>query len=322
MFKIQLQKKYVLLIIGIAVVLLFPLLIYAGFLSAPKNFPPGSTVSVDSGSGLLELSNKLEDEGVIRSSFWFRIAAIIFKGERGLQAGEYALEGKEGVFDLARRIVQGDYRIKRIKLTIPEGFTVKKISALFDTNEFQNFDRNIFEKNAQEGYLFPDTYFVHVNATATSTIRMLRDNFIRKIFYLMPEIEESGHSLDEIIIMASILESEANTKEDREIVSGILWKRLEKGMPLQVDSSFIYVNGKTTKDLTLEDLKIKSPYNTYLYKGLPPTPISNPGIESIQAAIHPKETSYLFFLTGTDGKMYYAKTFEEHVRNKQKFLKN
>lgn len=322
MLKSWLKKKYVLLVIGIVAILSFPVLIYAGFLSAPRPFPQGFTVSVDSGSGLLELSNKLEEEGVIRSSFWFRIAAILFKGERGLQAGEYALQGKENVFDLARRIVNGDYRIKRIKLTIPEGFTVKKISSLFDTNEFENFDKIMFEKTAQEGYLFPDTYFIHVNATATSTIRMLRDNFIRKIFYLMPEVEESGRTLDEIIIMASILESEANTKDDREIVSGILWKRLDTGMPLQVDASFVYVNGKTTKDLTLDDLKIKSPYNTYLYKGLPPTPISNPGLESIEAAIHPKESPYLFFLTGTDGKMYYAKTFEEHVKNKQKFLKN
>lgn len=316
-----LKKKFVLLIIGIVVLGLLVLGSYSLFFSAPKDFPAGSTVSVTSGSGLLQLSRSLEEEGVIRSSFWFRIVAIFFKGERGLQAGDYALNVPENVFKVARRVISGDYQIKRVKMTIPEGFTVKKISSLFN-EEFTSFDKNLFESVAQEGYLFPDTYFINVNATATSTIRLLRDNFIRKIFYLMPEIEESGRSLEDIIIMASILEGEAKTLEDRKIVSGILWKRLELGMPLQVDASFVYINGKTTKDLTLDDLKIDSPYNTYLYKGLPPTPISNPGLESISAAIHPTETKYLYFLTGTDGKMYYASTHDEHVRNKQKFLKD
>jgi UPF0755 protein len=316
-----LRKKFVLLIIGILILIVLVAGGYSLFVSPPKKFPTGSTVSVESGSGLLQLSRSLEEEGVIRSSFWFRIAAIFFKGERGLQAGDYALNVPENVFRIARRVISGDYQIKRVKLTIPEGFTVKKISSLFN-EEFSSFDKRVFENSALEGYLFPDTYFIHVNATATSTIRLLRDNFIRKIFYLMPDIEESGHTLDEIIIMASILESEAKTLEDRKIVSGILWKRLEIGMPLQVDASFVYINGKTTADLTLEDLKINSPYNTYLYKGLPPTPISNPGLESITAAIYPTDTKYLYFLTGTDGKMYYAATHDEHVKNKQKFLKD
>jgi len=105
-----------------------------------------------------------------------------------------------------------------------------------------------------------------------------------------------GHTLEEIIIMASLIEGEAHTQEDREIISGILWKRLKLGLPLQVDASFAYVNGKTTKELTTDDLKIDSPFNTYLYKGLPPTPISNPGLESIKAAIHPLATPYLYFL--------------------------
>jgi UPF0755 protein len=289
-----LRKKFVLLIIGILILIVLVAGGYSLFVSPPKKFPTGSTVSVESGSGLLQLSRSLEEEGVIRSSFWFRIAAIFFKGERGLQAGDYALNVPENVFRIARRVISGDYQIKRVKLTIPEGFTVKKISSLFN-EEFSSFDKRVFENSALEGYLFPDTYFIHVNATATSTIRLLRDNFIRKIFYLMPDIEESGHTLDEIIIMASILESEAKTLEDRKIVSGILWKRLEIGMPLQVDASFVYINGKTTADLTLEDLKINSPYNTYLYKGLPPTPISNPGLESITAAIYPTDTKLSLF---------------------------
>lgn len=222
---------------------------------------------------------------------------------------------------MARRIVRGDHDINSIRITIPEGFTVRKISNLFD-ERFLFFDNSTFESDAPEGYLFPDTYFIPVTATASSTLRLLRHNFIRKIFPVMPEVEKSGRSLEDIIVMASILEGEAKTREDMEIVSGILWKRIEIGMPLQVDTSFVYILGKATEDLTLSDLEVKSPYNTYLYKGLPPGPISNPGLDSIRAAVNPTTTPYLYFLTGNDGKMYYARTFDEHVKNKQKYLNN
>lgn len=304
------------------VVLVFALALSAVYfmtIRPPKSFPADTIVTVASGSGLLELSSELEGEEVIRSPFWFRITAILLGGERGMQAGDYYMKEPENVFSIARRIVKGDYQIERIKITIPEGFTVAKISALFD-EKFPLFDHKAFEELAPEGYLFPDTYFMPVSATATSTIRVLRDNFIRKIFPVMPAVELSGHSLEEIITMASIIESEANNKEDREMVSGILWRRIELGIPLQVDSSFVYVNGKSTKDLTMSDLEINSPYNTYLYKGLPPGPISNPGMESIMAALNPTVSPYLYFLTGDDGVMYYATNHDEHVKNKQKFL--
>ena len=238
-----------------------------------------------------------------------------------MRAGEYYLPKAQNVFRLAWRVSRGDHQLETVKITIPEGFSKKKISLLFD-ERFEFFDNESFLEMAPEGYLFPDTYFVQVNATASSTAKLLRNNFIRKIFEVMPEVEKSGKDLEDIITMASILEGEANTKEDREIVSGILWKRLAAGIPLQVDASFVYVNGKTTGDLTLDDLKIDSPYNTYIYRGLPPGPISNPGLESIYAALYPTTTPYLYFLTGKDGKMYYAKTFDEHKANIEKYLPN
>lgn len=292
----------------------------ARIVTPPFGYPTGSIVSVDEGTGLHELSEQLKEKNVIRSPFWFRTAAQMLGGERDMKAGQYYLEEPESPFMLAWRILHGRYDIETVKLTIPEGFTVKKISALFD-DRFPFFDNSTFETSAPEGYLFPDTYFMPVTATASSTMKVLRDNFIRKIFPLMPDVEVSDRSLEEIIIMASIIESEANTQEGREIVSDILWKRLDKGMALQVDATFVYVNGKTTAELTQSDLKIDSPYNTYLYPGLPPTPISNPGIESIQAALHPTTTPYLYFLTGDDGNMYYSRTFDEHVAKKQKYIR-
>lgn len=293
---------------------------YGSAAAPPKDFPTGSIITVPEGTGLLELSNDLYHEKVIRSPFWFRVAAIALGGERGMRAGGYNLSAPESVFRMAWRIAEGKHGIPTVKITIPEGFTAKKISSLFGL-QFLLFSHKQFESLAPEGYMFPDTYFIQTNATATSTIKLLKDNFIRKIFPMMPDVQRSGHSLDDIITMASIIENEANTKEDREIVSGILWKRLRQNVPLQVDATLTYINGKTSAEMTADDLKANSPYNTYKYPGLPPTPISNPGLESIEAALHPEDTPYMYFLTGDDGKMHYARTFDEHKANKAKYLR-
>lgn len=264
----------------------------------PKEFPTGNIITVEEGSGLHTLTMNLKEHKVIRSPFWFRAFAIMLGGERDMKAGEYYLEKPQGPFVLAWRILHGKYDIESLKITVPEGFTVEKISKLFD-DRFPHFDNQYFESVAPEGYLFPDTYFVPVTATASSTIKIMRDNFIRKIFTVMPDIEKSGKTTEEIIVMASLIEGETNTQEDREIVSGILWKRLKIGMPLQVDVEM----------------------KTYEFPGLPKEPINNPGLNSIKAAIHPTTTPYLYYLTGDDGKMYYSKTFDEHVEKKLKYIR-
>lgn len=312
--KFRAGKEIYLVAIGI---FLFLTLVFA--LSAPRHFPEKTFVTVESGTGLHGLSLKLHELKIIRSPFWFRAFAIFLGGERNMKAGEYYLESSESSLTLAWRIFHGHYDVETAKITVPEGFTNKKISALFD-ERFSLFDKRYFEILASEGYLFPDTYFIPVTASATSTIDMFRNNFDRRLGPLMPEIEKSERTLDEIIKMASILEGEARTAEDMRIVSGILWKRLDNDIPLQVDTSFAYINGKTTKELTIDDLKIRSPYNSYLYRGLPPTPISNPGLESIRAALYPTRTPYLYFLTGDDGEMYYSRTFDEHVEKKLKYI--
>ena len=294
--------------------------IFIFVLTPPWSFPSKSIITISEGSGLHTLSINLEEGRVIRSPFWFRTFSIVLGGGRNMKAGQYYLSRPLNSFTIAWRIFHGHYNIETVKITIPEGFTVKKISNLFD-NRFTFFDHQAFEFSAPEGYLFPDTYFVQVTATATSTIKMLNDNFTRKIDSIKEKLESSDKTLDEIITMASILEGEARGLEDMAVVSGILWKRIDQDIPLQVDTRFIYVNGNTTKELTSDDLKIKSPYNTYLYRGLPPTPISNPGLVSIEAALNPTTTPYLYFLTGDDGEMYYSKTFDEHVEKKRKHIK-
>ena len=151
--------------------------------------------------------------------------------------------------------------------------------------------------------------------------RSLRANFDTKIKALSPAIDASGHSLSDIVIMASLVEKEARTSANRRIVAGILWNRLEKNMPLQVDAVFGYINNRDTYSPSLTDLKIDSPYNTYVYKGLPPGPINNPGLDSLDAAVNPTKTDYFYYLTGSDNQMHYATTYAEHQANQKKYLK-
>ena len=268
------------------------------FTAPPLSFPTDSIVTIPEGVGFYELAKKLEQDRVIRSPLSFRVVATIIGGEREMKAGQYQMSRPQNALIIAWRMSHGDYDIETIKLTIPEGFTVEEISALFD-DRFESFDHDIFVTEAREGYLFPDTYFVPVTATASSTISLLENNFDRMIFNLLAEIEDSGHSLDDIVKMASILESEVKSEEDKRIVSGILWKRLRLNMPLQVDSD----------------------PDTYKHIGFPPRPISNPGLESIKAALRPTATPYLYFLTGDDGTTHYSLTFDEHVTKKLKYIK-
>jgi UPF0755 protein len=149
----------------------------------------------------------------------------------------------------------------------------------------------------------------------------MQKTFNEKTAPLEERIKTSQYSQNEILTLASILEREANTPESKKIVSGILQNRLTINMPLQVDATMEYILNKPLQELAPEDLNIESPYNTYLNVGLPPTPIGNPGTESIEAVLEPIESEYLFYITGEDGNFYYSKTYEEHLENIEKYLR-
>ena len=297
-------------------------LFYYLFIRPADNFPSGRVVTIEKGQGLSQVASMLENAGVVNSKFWFDNLLILQGGEKAIVAGDYYFDKPLSLFDISRRLTHGRFGIAPVKVTIPEGFSVFDIAKLF-SSKFSKFDETQFLALARdkEGYLFPDTYLFMPTVKADEAFALLTNTFKDKIAPLRPEITESGKSENDIITMASILEEEARTTESRKIVSGILWKRIRLGMPLQVDSTFQYINGKTSAELTLADLKIKSPYNTYINPGLPPTPISNPGLDSIQAALEPTVTKYLYFLTDKDGNMHYASTLDEHNKNKAKYLK-
>ncbi|MCX6738994.1 MAG: endolytic transglycosylase MltG [Candidatus Parcubacteria bacterium] len=293
------------------------------FVFAPASFIPKEKMfEIPEGYTLAKTADMLENKGIIRSGFFLRAYIALAKNDHPVISGFYLLSEKEPLYIIANRIVSGEYRISKVKILIPEGFDSEDIKKTVSSS-IPSFEGVKFLSLAKqkEGYLFPDTYFFFSIVKPEEVVVTMRNNFDEKIKPIESKIKASGHSLSEIIIMASIIEREAVTPEDRRIVSGILWKRIKLGMPLQVDAVFDYVNGKTTHSLTAEDLKADSPYNTYTNKGLPPGPICNPGIDAILAAVEPTKTAYLYYLSDKTGKIHYAKTFDEHVRNKQKYLK-
>ena len=295
----------------IVMIIFFVLAGFSGyfFLSAPKDFPSGETIVIEKGTGLAEISGKLKKEGFIRNKYAFALYARVFNKSKKIKYGKYLFNEPVSVFSLTRRLAKGEFGFKPIKVTVTEGMMIKDISELF--GDFENFDKEEFlEKTGNlEGYLFPDTYLFLPFAETEQIIKTMTDNFKNK----------AGDVGKDIVIMASLIEKEVPDSVDRKIVSGILWKRLKLGMALQVDAVFPYITG--SRKILLDDLKIDSLYNTYLYKGLPPGPISNPGLDAIIAARNPQETSYLYYLSGNDGKTHFAKTFAEHLKNKEKYLK-
>ncbi len=293
--------------------------------SPPSKFPVGFVYEIKSGESYTSVAYDFRDANIIKSPYWLKGFIYIFSGgNRKVVAGDYLMYEKQSVWALAWRVSHGDFHIKPVKITIPEGLNSFEIADIFAKN-FPSFDKGVFlnlvKKENLEGYLFPDTYFFTPSTKEEDIIKLMNDTFNDKIKSVEADIKAFGKPLKDVIKMASILEEEARLPESREIIAGILWKRLSLGMALQIDSSFKYINGKTTKDLTLEDLKIKSPYNLYVYRGLPPTPISNPGLDAIKEAINPIKTKYFYFLTDDNGNMHYAVTNDEHVANKFKYLR-
>ncbi len=292
---------------------------------------------VKKGEGAFQIAKNLKKEGILRSEFPF-LAYLIFKGkEKKLKAGYYLLSPSMKFYEIAEKLTKGDVILK--KITIIEGKNKKEIAKYLEKEgickkeEFlekiklkywkEKFD---FLKGVEaedlEGFLFPDTYFIKMEDKVEVLILKMLKNFEKKFKKEWREkIEKEGKSIYDILILASLLEKEVKNFQEKKIVSGILWKRLENDIPLQVDATITFITGKKTTKISLEETKIDSPYNTYKYKGLPPTPICNPGLESIEAAIFPQETDYWYYLSTPEGKTIFQKTFKEHLLAKEKYLR-
>ncbi|HDK25865.1 MAG TPA: endolytic transglycosylase MltG, partial [Candidatus Atribacteria bacterium] len=251
--------------------------------------PPGTNAS--------EIVNILEDnEIIVKNNYIMRILIKLTKLEEKLKYGEYRLSPAMNMIQILEKLAKGE--VVLYKITIPEGYNCEQIAELLDEKEivekesFINLIKN-GEKN-WEGYLFPDTYEVPKGYGSENMLKLLLLNFNRVMDELKPKIEKSQFSLDEIITLASIIEKEAKYNDEKSKVSSVFHNRLKNGMKLQSCATIQYILGKPKEKLEESDLKIGSPYNTYLYKGLPPGPICNPGLDSIIAAIEPTETDWLY----------------------------
>lgn len=297
---------------------------------------------IPSGSSVKQIGEDLEEKGIIRSGSAF-VSYVKSKDlQTGIKAGSYLLRPSMGVAEIAGILARGFSG--DMAVTIPEGFTIAQIDKLLADKQMLkegefiacaktcDFSKYTFlPKNVPasapggrvEGYLYPDTYFVvREGLTAEGLIKRLLDTFERRVIdALEEEMLASKRTIHDLISMASLVEEETRTDEERPMVSGILWKRYDAGMRLDVDAAVRYALGKQTAPITVTDLQSDSPYNLRKIRGLPPTPIANPGLKSIQAAIKPVESPYWFYLHGNDGVIRYAVTNDEHNENRSKYLK-
>jgi UPF0755 protein len=287
----------------------------------PENFPIDQLVSVPQGESLSQIAQTLKDDGVIRSPLAFHILMSLFGTSRTAQAGDYIFKEPRDIFSVARAMSVGAFGLEPVRIRVPEGASVKEMAVIYGT-KLERFNQANFLAQAlpQEGYLFPDTYFFLPNATEGTVIQTMRQNFDNKIAGIEPEIASSTHSLNDIVVMASIIEREAYNTTDRKLISGVLWNRIKLGMPLQVDATFAYTIGKGTFQLTMKDLMTPSPYNTYLNKGLPPSAIGNPSLDSLTAAVEPTPNNYLYFLADKHGITHFCKTFTCQLANKARYF--
>ena len=295
---------------------------------------------IQSGESVQQIADNLEDENLISKTDFFKLYVWKEKLANKLQAGNYELSSAMPIAEIVDLFIGGKIKSDEIKVTIPEGFLNKEIDErlaennLIKEGDFIKFDENnnldlseykfLKDKSENiglEGYYFPDTYIYYKDSTIENIVRKMLDNFDRKLSQdLREEIKNQNKSIFEIIILASIIEKEAGFVEDMGKVASVFQNRLDIGKALESDATINYITGSGRAQSTYDDLEIDSPYNTYKYPGLPPAPISNPGIEAIKAAIFPEKTSYFYFLTNKDRETIFSETYDEHLRNKNKYL--
>ena len=268
--------------------------------SAPNNFPTPYILTVNKGDTFLKISTELRKDNIIRSMTTFKLYMRLFGNEKSIEPGEYLFSYPVSALDIAFRISGRQFGIEKSKVTIPEGFTNTDIAKRL-VEVFPNFDSTTFLTLAadKQGYLFPDTYSFYPNISPDKVIETMSQNFVLKTNDFNDVIKKSGRTYNEIIVMASLIEKEASGNGDRALIAGILWKRIDHGMPLQIDADKI----------------------TYKQKGLPKNPIANPGALAIQAALNPIYSSALYYLHDKAGAIHYADTYTDHQKNIRKYLK-
>lgn len=290
-------------------------------------------VVIKPGSSISQIAGVLYDSGLIRNKLLFAVYVKTSGYSGKLKAGKYMLSTGMNAQDIAKKIANGDIYKDTVKVTIPEGYTVSDIAAVFqkagliDSGKFMeeakngtfdfDFLKSVPEKRPSrlEGYLFPDTYEFSRNTTAEQAINRMLSRF-NEIFTpdMKSQAAAKGLTIDQVVIIASMIEKEAKVPDERPIIAGVIYNRLKINMKLQIDATVEYALGKWKESLSSNDLKVNSPYNTYKVTGLPAGPISNPGKASIEAALNPDKVDYLFYVLKKNGSgaHVFSRTYAEH----------
>lgn len=319
------MKKILFLLSSLISFIIIGFLIYKEGIMPVNKFDTSNIIFViNQGESLNQIIDKLHKNNLIRSKIAFYTYIRFNRLDRKLQAGVFNVNKAMNVKQLVNIFLTGSLDVS---VTIIEGIRKEQIADILE--EKVGIERRTFIEEAEEGYLFPDTYFIPKEASVGAVLSIFEKNFTRKYSQsVMTITQKENKKIKDIVILASLIEREANNEKDRKIIANILIKRLMNNWPLQVDATIQYALGydayeKTwwKKNLTVDDLKINSPFNTYQNVGMPPAPICNPGLSSlISAAEATGDTPYWFYLTGKDGITRYSKTIEEHQELIKKYL--
>ncbi|MBR0596645.1 endolytic transglycosylase MltG [Sinanaerobacter chloroacetimidivorans] len=340
--KIKNKRRFIISsIIVTGIVILAGALIFSFYLNhESKPLQPENTESVlvvvPSGTGTAGIANILEEQNLIDNVGVFKLKSKTSGYEGKFKAGEYSLSPSMSMEEMMKILVSGN--TNTLRFTIPEGYDIRRTTeklaqeGLIDPAAFsQEIETGIFDykflkdapagTNRLEGYLFPETYDIFTTEKEHDIINRMLSQF-DKIFTqeYYDRAKELGMSINEVITLASVIEREARVSEDRPIISSVFHNRLKIGMPLQSCATVQYILGEQKPVLSIKDTQIESPYNTYLKQGLPPGPICSPGADSIKAALYPADTKYLYFLAKGDGSHAFSETYDQFLRDKDKYI--
>lgn len=309
--------------------LLLPILVSGGYIfvtNQPVTELKAVEVVIAPGTSVWEMSKTLKQAGVIRSELTLFLVLRYLEDPTQIKASTYHFEVPKTTRDVAKTLIAGEFDNNLRRVTFVEGWREQEYATVAATLPNITEAEFMAESAGLEGMLFPETYFVPEDITATELVALLRDTHQQRVEKYRTQIEAGGLSITEALILASIIEREANTPESMKMVAGIYLNRLTIGMPLQADASIEYVldaplNELPPGQLAAELRELDSPYNTYLYPNLPPTPIGNPGETALEAIANPLKTNNLYYITGNDGAFYYAETYDHHLSNIARYLR-
>jgi len=316
--------KKILVVLGLlAIFSIITFVWWENGLQAANNSDKTSKIFVvKTGEGVREIANNLKSKGLIKDPIVFFLLTKSEGIDKKIQAGDFRLNSAMSATEIATNLTHG---ILDIWTTIPEGLRATEIAAILKAKIPSYNESWVSELQANEGYLFPDTYLIPRDADINMIISLMKANFQKK-YDTVRDTKTTVLSDSQIIILASIIEREAMFATDRPLVASVFVNRLNIGMVLGSDPTVMYALGyqadtKTwwKKDLTADDLLVNSPYNTRKNAGLPPTAIANPGLSAIEAALNPAKTDYLYFFADKQGHLHFATTLEGHNANIQKY---